>query len=436
MPFTALNNQVRVPQPPPVPAAVVNPTVVTPAGPHPEEIDKAFASNHELRKRTNLFRDISTFILNQTSQPSSEPAAKKRKLEDSHGAKSAVAASGGNLTSNSAKAWRSYPGVSFSIPQRKKFTLELLDKKDGGIRAIGAGGNVEFSIAWKDVDQVFCLPVPEKAKKQHNFVVIPVHGDGVNPLPEHLQGVAPEPIIWTFEEATGKNIVEGEDPGPAPMAEAIHHCLIQAGTGKQVIFPDADEFASATPESHRKGDKAYHVKAHRGSKEGYLFFTAVGILYGYKKPLAYFDFASINSIAYAAVLRNTFNLVITTQTQEIEFGMLDQADYAGINDYVQKHGLQDASLAAARRAKKLNVNKPKDKSNGANGAAIADEGEEEESELQKAERELQDQEDEEEEDYDPGSEGESEGSGSDSEDEDGGGGYDEVEGDEDEEMEE
>jgi hypothetical protein len=159
------------------------------------------------------------------------------------------------------------------------------------------------------------------------------------------------------------------------------------------------------------------------ASSGYLFFTSVGILYGFKKPLAYFDFASINSIAYAAVLRNTFNLVINTQTQEIEFGMLDQADYSGINEYVQKHGLQDASLAAVRRAKKLNVNKSKNKENG-NGAAAAeaDDGDEEESELQKAERELEDAEDEEEEDYDPGSEGESEGSGSDSEDEDGGGG--------------
>jgi hypothetical protein len=172
------------------------------------------------------------------------------------------------LSSSATKAWRTYPGVSFSIPQRKKFTLELLDKKDGGVRAIGASGDVEFSIAWKDVDQVFCLPVPEKAKKQHNFIIIPLHGDGVNPLPEDWQGAPPEPIVWTFEEATGKNIVEGEDPGPGPMAEAIHHCLIQAGTGKQVVFPDADEFASAVPESHRKGEKAYHVKAHRGSKEG------------------------------------------------------------------------------------------------------------------------------------------------------------------------
>jgi hypothetical protein len=117
--------------------------------------------------------------------------------------------------------------------------------------------------------------------------------------------------------------------------------------------------------------------------------------------------------------------------------MIDQADYSGINEYVQKHGLQDASMAAARRAKKLNVNPPAEKEDGANGAAAEEDGGE--TELQKAERMLQDQEDDEEdeEDYDPGSEGESEGSGSDSEDEDGGGreGYEEVEGEEYEEGE-
>ncbi|KAF2127379.1 Rtt106-domain-containing protein [Dothidotthia symphoricarpi CBS 119687] len=426
-------------------------TALNTQAPHPPEIESAFAGNHELRKRVHaaidqnptqgtLFRDISTYILNQTStstsasnvQPPAEPAAKKRRLEDSNDAQnSSTATGGGSLTTAATKAWRSYPGVSFSIPQRKKFTLELLDTKDGGIRAVGPSGNVEFAIAWKDVDQVFCLPVPEKAKKQHNFVVIPVHGDGVNPVPDELKASVQEPMVWTFEEATGKNVVEGEDPGPGPMADALRHCLKQAGTRKNVVFPDADDFSSAVPESHRKSEKAYHVKAHRGSKEGYLFFTSVGILYGYKKPLAFFDFAAVNSISYTAVLRNTFNLVITTPTQEIEFGMLDQADYAGINDYVQKHDLQDASLAAARRAKKLNINKTdKNKENGAesNGGDAAG-AEDDESEIQKAERLLQEQEDEEdedEEDYDPGSEGESEGSGSDSEDEEGGEGYEDA----------
>ncbi|KAJ4365038.1 hypothetical protein N0V83_008654 [Neocucurbitaria cava] len=431
MAFTALNNRaaastVPIPMPAqaqaqaqaPVPAPVPAPTSVPATAPHPQEIDDAFAGNKELRKRVHaaidqnptqgtLFRDISTYILNQSPQPAAEPATKKRKLEEQSGEQ--------NGTQNGAPH-----SSGFSIPQRKKFTLELLDRKDGGIRAVGASGAIEFAIASKDVDQVFCLPVPEKAKKQHNFIIIPVHGDGVNPLPDHLKASPPEPVVWTFEEATGKNIVEGEDPGPAPLAEAIHHCLIQAGTSKEVIFPDADDFSSAIPESHRKGEKAYHVKAHRGSKEGYLFFTSVGILYGFKKPLAFFDFAAINSISYTAVLRNTFNLVITTPTQEVEFGMLDQTDFAGINEYVQKHGLQDASLAAARRAKKLNVNKSAKKDGVANGAAAQEGGEEEESELQKAERELQEQEDEEEEeddDFDPGSEGESEGEGSDSDEE-------------------
>lgn len=107
--------------------------------------------------------------------------------------------------------------------------------------------------------------------------------------------------------------------------------------------------------------------------------------------------------------------------------MIDQADYSGINEFVQKHGLQDASMAAARRAQKLNVNPPAEKQNGTSGGPA--EGEEE-SELQKAERLLEDEEDEDEEDYDPGSEGESDGSGEDSEDEEGGEGYEEVEGEE------
>jgi hypothetical protein len=104
-------------------------------------------------KSGTLFRDISTYILNQTSQSSIEPVLKKRKLEDSNNEQNGSA--GGNLFSAEAKVWRSYPGVSFSLPQRKKFTLELvLDKKEGGIRSVGADGKVEFGIAWKDVGEL------------------------------------------------------------------------------------------------------------------------------------------------------------------------------------------------------------------------------------------------------------------------------------------
>lgn len=103
------------------------------------------------------------------------------------------------------------------------------------------------------------------------------------------------------------------------------------------------------------------------------------------------------------------------ETQEFEFSMIDQADYSGIDAYIKRHGLQDASLAEARRAKKYQGNGTKTDQRGE--GAVKVEEVEEESELQKAERELEDLEDEEEDDYDPGSDGDSDGSGTSSEDE-------------------
>ena len=95
--------------------------------------------------------------------------------------------------------------------------------------------------------------------------------------------------------------------------------------------------------------------------------------------------------------------------------MLDQEDFAGIDTYIKKHGLNDASMAAQRRAKAYNVNKEK-KAEGEEATNGATEDEDGQTELQKAEQQLQDEEDELEEDYEV-SGGESEGEGEESEEE-------------------
>lgn len=135
------------------------------------------------------------------------------------------------------------------------------------------------------------------------------------------------------------------------------------------------------------------------------------------------------------MLQRTFNLNITInpggpeqKSQEIEFSMLDQADYTGIDQYIKHHGLNDASMAAQRKAQMYNVNGPDEDQS--EDVAAAGDGE---TELEKAQRMLEDEEDEDEEDYDPGSEGESEGSGTSSDedsDEDEEEGYEGDEGDE------
>ncbi|KAF2759751.1 Rtt106-domain-containing protein [Pseudovirgaria hyperparasitica] len=381
-------------------------------------VDAAIEKNSALRP---LFEDLCAYIYALQSEIQVEkPPLKKRKLDISSDAANGdtKAAEGTWADINVAPSWK-MADVSFSIPQRKKLHVEIVKKdskagvKKGGIRGVNAASNtVEFGANWGEIDQVFCLPVPEKAKKQHNFVVLPRGADGITPAAEGA--AAPEPIVWTYVEPTGKDIKEGEDPGPGTTSRAIDQHL--GLYKKQVIYPTDKEFSSSIPQPHRKGEKAYHVKAFRGSKEGYLYFTSVGILFGFKKPLAFFPFDMITSVSYTSVLQRTFNLNIGVtageQEQEIEFAMLDQADFSGINEYVQKHSLQDTSLAATRKAKKLNINGPP---KGGEETEVQEDGA---TELAKAEAELQDLEDEEEEDYDPGSEGDSDGSGSSSEEED------------------
>lgn len=103
------------------------------------------------------------------------------------------------------------------------------------------------------LDQTLCLPVPEKTKRQHNFIIIPTSS-------------ATEPIIWTIFEPTKRDLDAGANEEPAYTANLLDKEL--NSFSKKVVFPDENEFASAIVQSHRKEEKAFHVKAHRGAKDG------------------------------------------------------------------------------------------------------------------------------------------------------------------------
>ncbi|KAL9019311.1 MAG: hypothetical protein Q9185_003389 [Variospora sp. 1 TL-2023] len=398
------------------------------------------STNSQLKK---LLEDVHAFISASTSPklPSNgqqqPPLSKKRKLEDV------------NDQSPRLDQADTIADVSFSIPQRKKLKLSLgRDPEQGSIKACNPSTNeTEFGITWRNIEHCVCVPVPEKAQPQWNFCIFPKEGGGGD-----------EQILFTI-------------PGGNVKGDTIHSDLqfsldesykdvvmrmMNQRLKRKISEPNEKEFVSQVAQAYRKGEKAVHAKAFRGSKDGYLFLLSSGIVWGFKKPLAFFPFHAITSISYTSVLQRTFNLNINTTTSsfssskppsspnptdavvvEIEFSMIDQADFAGIDAYVRRHHLHDASMAEQRRAKKLNVNGVKgaaddDDDDGGDDGAGGDDGEEEEGELQKAAREIQDAEDEEEEEddenFDPGSEGESEGSGSSSGEEEGGGGDDDDDG--------
>ncbi|KAL6235173.1 histone chaperone rtt106 [Aspergillus navahoensis] len=402
-------------------------------------IEDAFGAEPALKKRIYdaigstpqyfpLFEDIARYTSSLRTRNANsvqpiqiihdEPAAKKRKLENGTGSGTGSAQSLADLKTR--KALQFYmQDVSFAMPQRKKLTLEVTAGNKYLRARNQTSKEVEFGVPLDRIQHALCLPVPEKTQRQFNFCIIPQYADGIN-LPTNGEPTS-EAIMWTINDGPAKAAFSGHGQqignGEGETAESLVRRVLNENLSHiQVVLPDAQEFASAMPEGHRKGEKAYHVKAFRGSKEGYLFFLSTGIFFGYKKPLLFFAFENIDSISYTSVLQRTFNLNVVAralgsdETQEFEFSMIDQADYSGIDTYIKTHGLQDASLAEARRAKRHNINGAKGEEN-----TDASAQEPEESELQKAQRELEDQEDEEEEDYDPGSEGESEGSGSSSE---------------------
>lgn len=106
----------------------------------------------------------------------------------------------------------------------------------------------------------------------------------------------------------------------------------------------------------------FYVDAHRGTKDGYLFFTPAGILFGFKKPVWFVPLDLIESVSYSSITRVTFNLTIVVVayisdedqfSEEVEFGMIDQEHYADIDEYVRKWRLNDQSMAEEKREKRM-----------------------------------------------------------------------------------
>jgi hypothetical protein len=292
---------------------------------------------------------------------------------------------------------------------------------------------------------------------QYNYILFPRN----TCLPTRAASSSPsaEPFVFTIPATAPKpNTIAGPNFNAASAVAdeysslfswAFSTSLKAAGNMMtKIVASNPAIFKSMVRQAHRPTEPAVHVKAFRGSKDGYLFFLPTGILWGFKKPLMFIPLDKIAAISYTSVLQRTFNMVVEVEGigeggghEEVEFGMLDQEDYGSIDtEYVRRHGLQDRSMAAARKAKRQlaeGQKKPDGAQIDGGGDGEADDGL---TELERAGREaeqaLQDEEDEEEEDYDPGSEGESEGSGESEEEEEDGGGREEDVGDEEEDDDE
>ncbi|KAF5024268.1 hypothetical protein F66182_3661 [Fusarium sp. NRRL 66182] len=387
--------------------------------------------------RIALFNEIATHVYDQLLG-SGEPAHKKRRVDaqQTNGAASGTKAPVKTETNAADEAvLLEIKEISVSVPQRKKFEICFTN---GHIYARAPNTTAPIpaiTYAWSDIEHVFYLPVPEKNQVQHNYVLFP-RGTC---LPSKTNPPTEEPLVLTVPATAPKQgTIGGPDAGSAAAVsdnyKSLFHWALNRHlkpNGIDITSADPNKFQSMVRQPHRPSEKAVHVKAFRGSKDGYLFFLENGILWGFKKPLMFITLNRIAATSFTNILQRTFNIAIEVfmgegdATEEVEFSMLDQEDYGGIDDYIKKHRLQDRSMAEQRKAKlELAENRgPKKNGGGAEGDEVAEDqtgaGMSELAKAQiEAEKELQDDEDEDEEDYDPGSDADTDGSGESSDDDD------------------
>ncbi|KAL5606900.1 hypothetical protein BROUX41_003277 [Berkeleyomyces rouxiae] len=419
-------------------------------------------------ERITLFNEIASFVHGQLHN-ADEPSSKRRKTETPTASNTL-----GREASNGAASVATEPvqleikEISLSVPTRKKLDLCFTSSGLYG-RAGGSSEPVPGTIfAWSDIEFAFYLPVPEKAQVQHNYVLLP-RGYCFGPK----AAASPDPLVFTVNATPPKaGTIAGPKAAAAQPFAGDYNSLFDwafgaflrgAGSRVQIIASNPARFHSMVKQSHRPNEKAVHIKAFRGSKDGYLFFLQTGILWAFKKPLLYIPLERIVAVSYTSVLQRTFNMVVEVfsgegdNTEEIEFSMIDQQDYQGIDEmYIKKNGLQDRSMAEQRKAKlELAENAKaakKDGDDGEDAAAAAGDVEMDQaaedaalaanpalkhmSALERAEwqeeQRLQNEEDEEEEDYNPESGDDSDGSGESSEEDSDAGSGDDDDDDEDE----
>ncbi|KAK9363988.1 hypothetical protein V1504DRAFT_4836 [Lipomyces starkeyi] len=217
------------------------------------------------------------------------------------------------------------PGISFSVPQRKKLTLAIYSDRIVllPVTANTTDSEIIYSISTRDLTGYMYLPTPARATKSYTMVLLPR-----TPSPNKFDA-----MVFTVPDSaatfTGTQATDNEH-----ASAIILRVLSNLGIPR---LDDAQTFA---------------VEAHRGTKDGYLNFSTHGVLFGFKKPIWYVAKEDIDAVSYESITRVTFNLMIAVAgDEEVEFGMIDQERFGEIDAYVRKWGLADRSMAEERMAK-------------------------------------------------------------------------------------
>ncbi|CAD6642172.1 HN1_G0010540.mRNA.1.CDS.1 [Saccharomyces cerevisiae] len=314
-----------------------------------------------------IFEELYKYALNENSNDRSEHH-KKPRIDDSSDLLKTDEISETNTIFK-------LEGVSVLSPLRKKLDLVFyLSNVDGSpVITLLKGNDRELSIYQlnKSIKMASFLPVPEKPNLIYLFMTYTSCEDNK----------FSEPVVMTLNKENTLNQFKKLgllDSNVTDFEKCVEYIRKQAIlTGFKISNPFVN---STLVDTDVEKINSFHLQCHRGTKEGTLYFLPDHIIFGFKKPILLFDASDIESITYSSITRLTFNAsLVTKDGEKYEFSMIDQTEYAKIDDYVKRKQMKDKSMSEELKAKS------KSKGQATDGTA------DQPSILQEATRQMQDE---------------------------------------------
>ncbi|KAG0173011.1 hypothetical protein DFQ30_009136 [Apophysomyces sp. BC1015] len=238
--------------------------------------------------------------------------------------------------------------LSFQQPTRKKYNLVITTSH----LQITLPNAEVIESEWPLKDFKLGVYVPTPDKPSYTFALF-------------RNQTSEEAIVFTLQDKGSATIRRPGQPDEIVNSDK-HQVIARILTDSariQFTTPSAQVFRSTgVSATTGKPQDRCHVNVYLKTKEGSLFFLPSGILFGFKKPTLFFPLSSIAGIAVSGVTQRTFDLAIKLEKAKIplgsmskqaadeeeeitlQFSMIEQSEYEGINAYINKTGINDKSM--------------------------------------------------------------------------------------------
>jgi hypothetical protein len=248
-------------------------------------------------------------------------------------------------------------GISCTSPLRKKLDITIGTEYISFVQP--TNGAVESSVKLQDLDKVFLLPTPGKAKAYYTVVLLSTSSTATGDSKSAISGKnAVDQIIFGVDAVSTVAIKTTEYPSLDNPSASTKVSMLPKGA---YTLPLLEKFTSSLPNGVRlhdaskssfrsglnKGD--FCVTAYLRAKEGHLFFFKEGVLFGEKKPCVWYKTEDMRSVRVVSATGKTASVYIDLamepalgeegdeeeEVDTVEFGMIDGREMEGIRTWVR-----------------------------------------------------------------------------------------------------